>query len=175
MKDALISSDVLESPINTEMDASLQNKQQNNVIAIKEFYLQCMAETKEKVDRLGAEVTQRQDKMRLLNDVIVEINNLTNEKNELNISKEIKLQEKIRVLQELGVNIKGDKLQFNAIERDRLLENLHLTCNNWVNENKNQTQKIEILMKELDRVMLLLKEAEKNHHRDIRGMAARVK
>ena len=67
------------------------------------------------------------------------------------------------------------ELKFDNLSRDRLVQNLHLTADNWDKENKSQTQKMEIYIKELDRVMLLLKEAQKNENQAKRGATAGIK
>lgn len=129
------------------------------------LYAYKATEVKGKIDDLGASVSQRQDRMRLLNDVISSINSLTNENNELDLTDNDELQNKLAVAVSLGVNIpKYDekKIKFNTLERDRLIENLHLASDGWDKENKNQTQKMEILIKELDRYMMMLKEISKD-------------
>lgn len=139
------------------------------------FYALRAAEMKGEIDKLAAETSQRQDKMRLINDIIAEINSLTDEKHCLDISKHPGLQEKLRVAKELGVTLNVEKMKFDSVERDRLIQNLHLKGDNWDKENKHQTQKMEIYIKELDRVMLLLKDAQKNEDRSKRGATAGVK
>ena len=79
--------------------------------------------------------------MRLINDIIAELNNLTDEKNGLDISQNAELLEKLQLARELGVKIKEGQLKFNAIERDRLIENLHLAGSNWDKKIKSK-QKI---------------------------------
>ena len=113
------------------------------------FYAERYREEKEKVDRLAAETHQRQDKLRLINDLICAINNLTDNNNALDLSKNPALQEQLRVAKELGANINADKLTFNPIERDRLIQNLQLKTDEWDKDNRTQTQKMEILVKDL--------------------------
>ncbi len=139
------------------------------------FYAQRGADMKSKIDQLGAEISQRQDKMRLLNELIAAINNLTDDKNGLDLSKNLDIVEKLRVLKELGVTIPEGKLKFSSTERDRLVENLHLHGDSWDKENKTQTQKMEICIKELDRVMMLLKECQKCENQGKRGATAGIK
>lgn len=128
---------------------------------MRKFYASHAESLKTNIDTLGAEVHQRQDKMRLINEIISEINNLTDEKNGLDISKSAELLEKLQIARELGVKIKEGQLTFNAIERDRLVENLHLASDNWDKENRHQTQKMEIVIKELDRLMMILKDVQR--------------
>lgn len=141
------------------------------------FYIHRAGEVKSKADQLGAEIQQRQDKMRLINDIIAEINNLTDEKNSLtlDIAQNAELLEKLQVAKNLGVNIKEGQLKFDALARDRLIENLHLSGDNWDKENRNQTQKMEILVKELDRLIMLIKDIDKKEEQSKRPILAGIK
>lgn len=137
------------------------------------FYATRAADTKTKIDQLGAEISQRQDKMRFINDLIADINAATDSKKCLDLSKEI--QEKLRLAKEMGININVNKVKFNSEERDGLIQNLHLKGKNWDDENKTQTQKMDIYIKELDRVMMLLKEFQKSESQSKRGALAGIK
>ncbi len=139
------------------------------------FYALQATYMKDKIDLLAAEINQRQDKMRLINDIIAEINNLTDEKNGLDISQNAELLEKLQLARELGVKIKDGQLKFNPIERDRLLENLHLSGDSWDKENRNQTQKMEIHVKEMDRIMMMLKDIDKKEDQAKRPMLAGIR
>jgi hypothetical protein len=139
------------------------------------FYATRAADTKTKIDQLGAEISQRQDKMRFINDLIADINTLTDSKKCLDLSKHPEIQEKLRVAKEMGININVDKVKFNSEERDGLIQNLHLKGKNWDDENKTQTQKMDIYIKELDRVMMLLKEFQKSESQSKRGALAGIK
>jgi len=142
---------------------------------VYKFYANQATKMKNKIDQLAAEVHQRQDKMRLINDLICEINNLTDEKNEIDFSQNPELQEKLRIAKELGANINADKLKFNSVERDRLVQNLQLKAEEWDKENRTQTQKMEIHVKELDRIMLMIKEVQKCEDRPKRSATAGIK
>lgn len=125
------------------------------------FYMQRISERKGSFDQLGAEVSQRQEKMKLINDIIAEINTLTDEQHALDITNDVVLQEKLRVAKELGVKIPEGQTKFTPMQRDRLIENLHIASDGWNNENKTQTQKMQIHMNELDRIIMLLTDAQK--------------
>jgi|GEM_PF-2347256 len=142
---------------------------------ILKFYALQAGKMKEKVDALAAEINQRQDKMRLINDIIATINHLTDEKNGLDISQSPELLEKLQIAKQLGVKIKDGQLTFNSIERDRLIENLHLAGDSWDKENRTQTQKMEIHVKELDRIMIMMKDIEKKEEQAKRPMLSGIK
>lgn len=144
---------------------------------VMRFYASVATSMKDKIDNLGAEVSMRHDQMRLINEIIAEINDLTDEKNSFQISTEKtpELIKKLQVAKELGVKVKDGQFKFNAIERDRLLENLHISLENWDKQNRFQTQKMEIHVKELDRLMLLLKDVERKEDQAKRSMLAGIK
>jgi hypothetical protein len=139
---------------------------------MKTFYALQATHLESKAKILAAEIRQRQDKMRLINEIVAEINNLTDEKNSLDISENVELLEKLEIAKELGVKIKDGQTKFNALERDRLIENLHLTADNWDKENRHQTQKMEIVIKELDRLMMILKDVDRKEDQAKRPMVA---
>lgn len=171
-------SDMIELPVEaTNLLIQMKNQIDHTAITpeVFKFYAQRANEAKDKIDRLGAEIHQRQDKMRLINDLICDINNLTDDKNELDISQNLELQEKLRVAKELGANINADKLKFTPIERDRLIQNLNLKAEEWDKSNRTETQKMEIHVKELDRIMMMIKEVQKGEDRPKRSATAGMK
>ena len=164
-----------ELPVNGDIKINVDAEHIAITPEFMAFYAKRASDTKTKIDKLGSEISQRQDKMRLINDLIAEINNLTDAKQNLDISKHPEIQEKLRVAKELGVKLNLGKTKFDSMERDRLIENLHLQGDSWDKENKNQTQKMDILVKELDRIMMLLKEVQKNENQAKRGATAGIK
>jgi hypothetical protein len=167
---------IQEVPVDSEIMVGLNDQAEPSITSeVMKFYTDRATDMKINIDQLGAETSLRQDKMRLINDLITEINLLTDEKHGVDFSQNVELQEKFRVAQQLGVKINADKTKFSSVERDRLIENLHLTGDSWDKENKSQTQKMEIYIKELDRVMMLLKEVQKNENQAKRGATAGIK
>lgn len=173
--------DITEPLINVDhvdTDSAIQEKSRNETAITPEvhaFYIARATTMKEKIDHLGAETSQRQQRMSLLNGLIAEINNLTDKNNHVDISENFQVQEQLRVARELGVKIIENKVKFDAVERDRLIENLHLALDGWDKENRNQTQQMEIYIKELDRVMMFLKEVQKGEHQARRSAIAGIK
>lgn len=172
----------MSHPISVAVDAKsllLQMRDEIDHIAltpaIYKFYANRAMETKNQIDQLAAEIHQRQDKMRFINNLISEINNLTDSNSELDFNQNPEVQEKLRIAKELGVSINVDKLQYNAVERDRLIQNLHLKAEEWDKDNRTQTQKMEIFVKELDRIMMMLKEVQKGEDRPKRSASAGIK
>jgi chromosome segregation ATPase len=139
------------------------------------YYAQRASEMKTEIDKLGAEVSQRQDKLRMINDLIADINNATDATQCLDLTQHPEILEKIRVAEQLGVKIIVAKLHYSSMERDRLIGNLHLCGDNWDKLNKNITQKMEIRIKELDRIMMLLKDIQKNEKQAVQGALSGIR
>ncbi len=153
-----------------EILSPLKKEKKSITDQVKKFYINHAEKLKTKADAFAAEVLQRQDKMRHVNDLIAEINNLTDEKNQLDLTGNEATLEKLQIARDLGVKLKEGQTSFNGLERDRLIENLHLSTDSWDKENRHHTQKIEILVKELDRLMLILKDVHKKEDQAKRPM-----
>lgn len=166
--------DLIESDIATrwETHGILSTSVSSEVIKL---YALHATNTKKNIDELAAEVSKRQDQLRFLNELITEINSLTDENNGLDITDNPALQEKLAVAKELGIKIPEKQMKFNPTQRDRLVENLHLTADNWDKDNKKQTQKMEIFIKDLDRVLMLLKEVQKAEKQPKQAMISGMK
>ena len=158
-----------------ETDLNINDLKTNIVTQAKQFYVDRSQTLKDQVNLMGAEIVQRQNKMKLLSEIIATINNLTDEKNCVDISKDNELLEKIQAARELGVKIKEGQTVFNHLERDRLIENLQLSTDIWDKENRHQIQKVEIHTKHLDHVMLLLNDLSKKHDQALTAISRGMK
>ena len=122
------------------------------------FYADRASKRKSEIDQLAATISQRQDRLCLINDLICDLNHLPNNQKDVDLSQHPQIQEKLQVLKELGANISMDKI----LERDSLIETLHLTSDSWHKINENERQKIEIFMRELHTIFGMLKNLEGN-------------
>jgi cell fate (sporulation/competence/biofilm development) regulator YlbF (YheA/YmcA/DUF963 family) len=113
--------------------------------------------------------------MRLINELISSINAKTDNSSSLDLTGDEELQEMLRLAKELGAKVDPEKLTYTAAERDRLVENLHLKGDEWDKENRTQTQQMEIQIKNLDRIIMLMKEVQKGEDRTKRNAAAGIK
>jgi hypothetical protein len=155
------------------------------IIEAVKFYAHHGRLAKDKIDNIAAEVSQKQDKIKFIHEIIQEINNSITDSNDLDISKNEKLLEKLRIAKEMGVNIPLDakssdsnilaKKSYSSGERDRLLENLHLSADMIDKEIKQLTQKMQIYIQESDRYLMLanqvLKYENKAKEKSLRGIA----
>lgn len=142
---------------------------------MRKFYASQAEKRKRDVDALAAEVHQRQDKMRLVNDIIAKINTLTKEDNSVDITQDPELVQLLQLARDNGVQIKEQQTSFNGLERDRLIENLHLAADSWDKENRSNTHRMEVIIKELDRLMMILKDIDRKENQAKHPMLAGIR
>lgn len=85
---------------------------------------------------------ERQEKVRTLHKLLKCINADTDELGKLDISKNQEIQDLLKAVKELGVDIKEDKFTYSKEERDRLVENIRITVEDYNVENELQIQEI---------------------------------
>jgi len=138
------------------------------------IFSQQAGKLKNDVSEKGAEISQRQDKIKLIHDVLQSINKLSNEKG-LDLSDHPEVQEKLKVAKELGVDFDETRLKFEPEDRDFLKESLQLTEAEFINENKLQTQKMQMLIQEADRWLTLANTLMKNIERTTKSLIDKMK
>ncbi|MCE2983609.1 MAG: hypothetical protein LW832_08595 [Parachlamydia sp.] len=136
------------------------------------YYAQQGVEAKNKIDQLAAEVNQQQEKIKLAYEIIQELNNLVGDDGSLDLSLHPALQEKLLVAKQMGINIPMDptsteenplaKTKFKNEERERLLQNINLSTDEWDKEVKKLQQKMQIHLDESNRYMTMVMQCMKN-------------
>jgi hypothetical protein len=86
------------------------------------------------------ELKKRQDEVSFLHKLIKTINTATSNE-EFDCSKNPELQDLLKKAKEYGVDLKEDKFKYNKEERERLIENIRITCDdsNVLNDMQLQT------------------------------------
>jgi hypothetical protein len=138
------------------------------------FYLKKGSEVKANIDQLGAKVNQQCDHVKLINDVLSDIEDFMNYKDTLDLTSKQELQEKLRVIKDCGAKV-PDKLQLTPQDQERLIKTLNRKVEEMLRMNTKYSQEMDFLIKELDRLLMLLHEAEKTEGRAIKASAAAVK
>ena len=181
---------VLDSILSTVLDPLIEARNNGQHLAdailmdAVKFYAGHGARIKNDIDLMGAEIQHRQDKIKILYGLIQDINSAIDANNALDISKNPDILEKLKKAQELGVNIPLDpkskpdnpilKTKYTTVEKDRLLENIHLLADTMDKDGKSQTQKMQVLMQESDRYLTLanqiMKYEDKPKRSSISGM-----
>lgn len=102
----------------------------------------------ETTDKELNELKDRQQDVRTLHKVMKAINGATDEKGNLDISKNQDLQKLMKEAKDLGIDIKDGKNKYNKEERDRLVENLKMGVEDLNVQNEMQLQKVNRLTNE---------------------------
>lgn len=139
-----------------------------------EVYTRQAGIIKEKIDKVAAEISQRQERIKLLHQILQGINKLSDE-NGLDISKHPELMAKLKNAKELGIDINETQTKFSGQERDFLKETLHMAAEDYTNENKVQTQKMQVLIQESDRWLMLANAMVKTDERIKKRIIERMK
>lgn len=85
---------------------------------------------------------ERQEKVRTLHALLKNINAETDDVGKLDISKNQEIQNLLKTAKDLGVDLKADKFSYSKEERDRLVENIRVTVEDYNVENELQIQEI---------------------------------
>lgn len=88
------------------------------------------------------ELKTRQNHVRTLHKLIKAINAATDSKGNLDFTKDEELKKKIKEAKELGVELKDDKFKYTKEERDRLIENIRMSVEDFNVQNDMQIQSI---------------------------------
>lgn len=139
---------------------------------MKRFYMHEASKIKDEIDHNSAEMSLRLDKMRFVNDLVADINQITNEENGVEIVGD--LIEKFEMARKLGVKISSN-VKFNANQRNRLISNMQLSVDGWENENRKQQQKIDIFMRAFERMLLMFKDVERKENQAIHAFNSGLK
>lgn len=142
--------------------------------AIK-FYAHHGALVKNKVDALAVEIKDKSERMRNVHAIIQEINNLsTDDGTNLNISGNQALLDKLNLAKQHGIqlpmNADNLKTEFTPAQRDRLIENLHLSADEWDKDIKSHSQKMQVHMQESDRYLMMANQIQKAEERPKKAM-----
>lgn len=131
---------------------------------------------RDNINKEFAELKKRQDQVKYLHKLLKKINALTNDKGEFDCSANPELQKLLKEAKEMGVEQKEGHHKFTKEERDRLVENVQMTIEDFNTSNDMQLQTINRLTNEryesyqLARSILKpLHEAKMQHARGAKG------
>ncbi|MDP1880518.1 MAG: hypothetical protein Q8K60_06235 [Parachlamydiaceae bacterium] len=132
------------------------------------LHAQKVAQEKEKIDLKSAEVIQRENKKTFISSIMSELNVLTDELNNLDISEKPELIEKIKVARdELEIPLPELKTKFNSLERDRILQILDLKKQEYDIKNKQDMQNVDAWIKLTYQFLDMTMDLIKNTNRTI--------
>lgn len=88
------------------------------------------------------ELRKRQQKVSFLHKMMKTINTATGSKGDFDMTPYPDMQEMLKQAKELGVDLDETKLTYNSEERERLLDNLRMTVEDYNVQNEMQLQMI---------------------------------
>jgi hypothetical protein len=94
------------------------------------------------------ELRTRQQKVSFLHKMMKTVNSATNSTGEFDMTPYPDMQDMLKKAKELGVDLDETKFQYNNEERERLLENLRVTVDDYNVQNEMQLQMITRLTNE---------------------------
>jgi hypothetical protein len=94
------------------------------------------------------ELKKRQDKVRLLHNLLKLMNHLTDTKGNLDLSKNTDVHQLLKSAKEFGVDLDETKHNYSKEEKDRLIENIRMTIEDLNVQNELQVQTISRLTNE---------------------------
>ncbi len=173
MSEQLISTPI-NNPDSVELNAALSGENTSMVAYGLLTFTRQAAKIKDKVAEKGAEISQYQDKIKHIHDILQLINKYSTEAG-LDISQHPDIQEKLEVAKKLGVEFDEKKLKFSPEDRDFLKESLQLTESEFSNHNRMETQKMQMLIQEADRWLTLANTILKNHDRTTKAIIEKIR
>ncbi|MGM0440640.1 MAG: hypothetical protein ACQEP8_05970 [Chlamydiota bacterium] len=120
------------------------------------------------------EIKGRQGKVRKLHGLLNKINNASDKKGKLDISKNSELKELLDQARDLGVDIKKDKKTWSKEEKEHLIEDIRMACDDLSSENQMAMQDAQAHMNQRYEVYEMTKNIMKTLHEDIRAKVRRI-
>ena len=168
----------VEDIINSNIEAG--NAGDPNNLSLESLILlintQRIKQLQETTTKKFEELSQKQKDVAELHKILKAINAATKEKGELDITGDADLIALLERAEELGVDVDVTKLTYNNLERERLVENIRTTVEDFNVENDMMLQEVTRLNNEryesyqMARTILKpLYDAKMSHTRGMRG------
>lgn len=144
--------ETITEPVMELLAAAETDPSPNNHLSIEALILLINTERlnylKEQTRKELEELKNRQEKVKTLHKLLRAINKATDDKGKLDLSANPEIKDLIKSVKELGVDIKEGKLSYTKEERDRLVENIRITGDDYNVECDMQLQTISRLTNE---------------------------
>lgn len=123
------------------------------------------------------ELRERQEKVKQLHDLLQSLNKETTDKGEVDLKTKKDLADTLKKLKDHGISYNEDKTSYNKDERDRLVENIKMTIEDYNVQNEMQLQKVSRLTNEryesYQMARSILKPLHDDKHNKARAMSGR--
>jgi hypothetical protein len=143
------------------------------------FYAHHGSIVKGKIDGLAVDIRECHEKIKNAHAIIQALNNLAADDGSVNLNGHEDIKQLLQIAKDSGVNIpmkgEGIKTEFTYVQRDRLIENLHLSADEWDKETKNYSQKMQVHMQESERYLMLANQVLKYENQPKKSAIAGIK
>lgn len=123
------------------------------------------------------ELRERQEQVRQLHDILQKLNKETSEKGDVDLKNKKELADLLKKLKDHGITFDEGKTSYNKEERERLVENIKMTIEDYNVQNEMQLQKVSRLTNEryesYQMARSILKPLHDDKHNKARAMAGR--
>jgi hypothetical protein len=137
---------------NDNINEIVNNKNNHKHISLESLILLINAERlkflQDKTNSEFKDLKKRQDQVAKHHDLIKKINANTNSSGEFDCSNDNELQQLMKDAKSSGVDMKDGQYKFNKDEKDRLIDNIRMTCDDLNVKNDMQLQTINRLTNE---------------------------
>jgi hypothetical protein len=120
----------------------------------------------EKTKKELTELRERQNQVKYLHQLIKAINTITDSKGNLDLNGQDELLDSLTKAQEMGIDVDLTKKTYTREERDRLIENVRMSCDDLNTQNEMQLQTISRLTNERYEVYQMARSILKPLHED---------
>lgn len=111
-------------------------------------------------------LNERRSQVTALHKLLKSLNSLTNDKGEVDLSKNPEVKEMLQKAKDLGLEIPAIKDKYTKDERTRLVENLRTTCDDLNVQNDMQVQTISRITNERHEAFQMMRGILKPGHED---------
>jgi len=120
------------------------------------------------------EVKKRQATVKELHEILSRINSSCDSKGKFDIKKNPELKKMIQRAKDLGIDIKSGKVTWNSDEKDRLVENVRMKCEDHNSANQMDLQDSQMMMNRRFEIYELTKSIMKPLHDDKINKARKI-
>lgn len=120
----------------------------------------------EKTKKELQELRQRQNQVKYLHQLLKAINASTDAKGNLDLKGKEDLKKSLAEAKEMGIDVDLNKVSYTKEERDRLVENIRMSCEDLNTQNEMQLQTISRLTNERYEVYQMARAILKPLHED---------
>ncbi len=163
-----------ETPSLTPIDAT-SHVGKNPPRSILEARLHHIGKVEEKIRTIAAEVSQRKECIIFIKDLIGDLNNLMDDRNDPKFKLDVSgLKDQLKIAKEFGAKIDLDKTKYDATGGDHLIQNLQAAIEKLDMKNQTVSSEVHKLTQHYNHVMTLTIDTIKREDRTIHNCLSKI-